>query len=241
MATQTDTLTLAELTEQNIALAAQVQALVSRVEFLERYSPHVEAARKDHERAARVAKAKAVRTVSEFKALTSAERAAFSERATADQLVMMLKSADADERKLVLDAAPHRARTVATIALAPAPHVVEVTSTVSLRTSPLEIDRADVDRLAKLGLPASTLLNGTARLAAFSIDRETPRYYDADSFDALLELDEDLVAHLDAGRIRVRRLSDDQAREQALQMHTDRVNYARDLQRSDRMPELPTL
>lgn len=200
-----------------------------------------EAARKDRERAERVAKAKGVLTVEAFNALTPAERAAFSERATADQLVTMLCDASPEDRKRVLAAAPHGAATVATFALAEAPHVVEVTSAVSLRTRPVELDAADVPRLAKLGLPASTLLSGTSRLAPFTLDRETPRYYDAAAFDELLALDDQLVAYVDAGKVRVRRLDDAAAREQALRMYTERVKYARDLARSDLMPELPAL
>lgn len=232
---------MATNTERLDAIEAKLAELTERIALLERFSPHVEAARKDRERAARVAKARAVATVDEFKALAHAERAAFSERATADQLVTMLRNASSDDRKLVLEAAPSNAATVATFALAEAPHVVEVTSTVSLRTHALEIDARDVPRLAKLGLPATTLLSGTSRLAPFVLDRETPRYFDAAAFDELLALDEELLGYVNAGKVRVRKLDAAEAREQALRMFTERVNYARDLQRSDLMPSLPAL
>ena len=87
-----------------------------------------------------------------------------------------------------------------------------------------------------MGLPASD-----KQLGAFVIDGGDRRYFDIATFDEWLAHDDQLVALVDAGKLTVRRLPDDEARAHALSVYMHQLTIARDEQDSRLMPRLPEL
>jgi hypothetical protein len=225
---------------------AKIAALEGRLAFVESINPIASAlqakTREQKERAVR-ARAAAIKSVAEYDALSSIERA----EVPAPVLIEILRaSASKRDRARVVASLKDRWRVQAMVAfaLAPAPKLVEVTSHRDFegtRPVPL-VNEAQVEQLEALGLPVEFNGAGEPLLRGFTAAKNETLVLDAAAWSARVAADDRLRTWLDEGKVTARAMSEDEARQYTLRRymsaHTEAIEYG---ERTRGLPQLPEL